>query len=179
MAAFKVKGIRKLEIKVKKKFLAIQKDKKMLNEIGKFHVERIKAFARKGKPLRSLKYGKPGRFPMLADATPAMRKEIARNNQTHKTYGKSGKKRNLTISGQLIEATKYKIKQTVISIFVQGRRKKYRDQKGKRIDGPSTNQELFDDLLDRSSRYNFLGLDKLGLKRINLIIKSNLRRLLK
>jgi len=175
--AVKIKGIRKLQIAVKKKFLTIQKDKKMLKEIAEFSVDRIKAFARSSKPMRE---GKKDRFPTVKPGTANSRKRVAKYNNTHSTYKQSGKGKNLTITGQLIEATKFKIKGSIINIFVKGRRTLYRGKDGK----PYKNQErdsgkIYDKLTRRDRDYAFLGMDEAGEKRIRNIIKRNLRRLLK
>ena len=181
MALINVKkqSLNDLKVSIKKKLLSVQNDRKSLKEVAEFSVDRIKSFARRGKPLRSLKFGRPGKFPILSDLTPAFRRNIAKSNPTHKTYGKSGRKRNLTITGQLIEGTMFKIKRNVISIFVGGRRRKYRGANGKKIDGPTSNKQLFKELVDRNKRYNFLGMDRLGFKRIKNMMKRNLRRLLR
>jgi len=177
MAAFKIRGIRKLEISVKKKFIAIQKDKKMLKEIAQFSIDRIKAFARSSKPMRE---GKKDKFPTVRPGTARSRKEIAASNPTHSTYKSSGKGKNLTITGQLIEATKFKIKGSIIKIFVEGRRTLYRNKQGKVIKNQEKNSEkIYDKLTRRVRNYAFLGMDEKGEARIRNIIKRNLRRLLR
>lgn len=182
MASVKIKGVRNLEIKVKKKFLEISKDKKTITEIAEFSIDRIKAFARRGKPLRN---GKARTFPSLSDATPNIRKYIARYNATHPTYGQNGKKKNVTITGQLVEHVVFKIKRNVIDIFVKGRRRKYRGKKGqvlKNRDGSaqeSNSADVYENLLELNRNYKFLGMDEKGEKRIKQIILRNLRRLLK
>jgi hypothetical protein len=183
MASVKFKNLKRtLDIEVKKKLLAVAKDQKTLKEIAEFSVKRIKQFARSGNPLRD---GKKSKFPPLSEVTPAIRKRLAKYNATHATYGKSGKKKNVTITGQLVEAVKYKLKRNVINVFIKGRRRKYRGKKGqvlKNADGSAqhgNSSAVYKDLVELDPHYKFLGMDKLGEKRIRNIIKRNLRRLLK
>jgi hypothetical protein len=178
MASVKFKNLKRtLDIEVKKKLLAVAKDQKTLKEIAEFSVKRIKQFARSGKPLRD---GEKRKFPDLSKATPAIRKRLAKYNATHATYGKSGRKKNVTITGQLVEAVKSKIKNNLINIFVSGRRRKYRGKKGQVLaDQESNSAEVYENLISLNKDYRFLGMDELGKKRIRNIIKRNLRRLLK
>lgn len=175
-----VKNLKRLEARVKKQFLKVTKDKKMLKEIGIFSVERIKLFARRGSPMRKTR--RKGRFPKLADATPKMKRELAKNNPglTHPAFGKSGRERNITQTGQLLDALKFKVRKNVIQLFVKGKRKLLRDSKGNVIkDQAKTSQKVYDELLKRNVRYNIMNINPQGIKRINQIIKRNLRRILK
>ena len=178
MASVTFRNLKKsFDIKVRKKFIAITKDKKLLNEIGEESVKRVKQFARRGKPLRD---GAQRKFPKLSDATVAIRKFIAKYNATHPTYGANGKRKNVTITGQLVEAVQFTIKKNVVKLFIKGRRQKYRNSKGQVIKGQeSDSAKVYKNLIKLNDDYRFLGMDEKGEKRIKQIIKRNLRRLLK
>ncbi len=178
MATVRFRNLKKsFEIRVTQKLKKVTKDKKTLNEIGKFSQDRIKAMARRGKPLRD---GMAGKFPQLSKATVAIRKFIAKYNSTHQTYGANGKRKNVTITGQLVEAVKFKIKNNNVRLFIKGRRQKYRNAKGKVMKNQeSDSANVYKNLIKLNPDYRFLGMDELGEKRIKNIIKRNLRRLLK
>lgn len=178
MATVRFKNLKKsFEISVTKKLRSVTKDQKTLKEIAEFSKERIQRSARTGKPLRD---GAKRKFPSISKMTVAMRKFIARYNETHPTYGQSGKKKNITITGQLVEHVKFTIKNNMIKIFVKGRRQKYRNSKGKVIkDQENDSAKVYKNLIKLNDSYRFLGMDELGERRIVNIIKRNLRRLLK
>jgi len=177
MSSVKVSGINKLKLSVRAKLLSITKDKEITTEIADFSVDRIKALARSSMPMRD---GRRDKFPEVKTVTANRRKSTALYNRTHTTFGRDGKKRNLTITGQLIEHTKYKIKDNVIDIFINGTRLLYKGKNGRNLNNQEKNsKDIYRKLLIKDRDYSFLGMDRLGVERIKNIIKRNLRRLLK
>lgn len=170
-----VKGFTGVEASIKKTFKAVSENKQMLDEIGKIAVERMKGEARRQTPLQGKKKGSfPAGYP--AEATKLYREYIARFNQTHPVYGRGRK--NLTITGQLIESLTYKVKDGVIRFFVEGKRRPYRGKNGIIKGQELSNSKIYQHLIDENVKFRFIGIDPKLTKRITNIVKRTMRRAL-
>lgn len=170
---------RNLNINIANRLLKFTKSKTVLKEIGEFTTSRIALQARRGKPMRKTRLG---RFPKLSPFTPPIKKTIARMNPslTHRAFGKSGNKRNITQSGQLLDGLRYRIRKNTINIYITGSRKLFKDDTGKKLPNQAkTNIQVYRSLLKRSQRYNLMAIDPVGVKRIKLMIQRQLRKALR
>ena len=174
MAKVKINGLESVQLNIKNKFNKVIKNKQMLNEIGKTSVERMQFQARKAKPLQG-KSKSPGKFPSgyPKSSTVMARRSIAKFNQTHSTF--KATRGNLTITGQLIDALKFKIKGSDVTFLIKGSRKGYKRKSGKRSKTPK-NEVVYSHLVDRNRNFRIIGFDDKLLKRINNIVKRTLRR---
>ena len=205
MSKVKITGIPEVEKKIRETFKKVRESEQMLRDIGEFTSERIKAQARRGKPLNDDKT-----FPALKKTSVAIRETLAETNSTHPTFKPS--RSNLTITGQLIDAIKYYVKKKIVFIDIEDSpRTPYRTRgrlssKGlksirKSIGNlkatskfvaktkttgqdspPPTNKELDADLRTRGFiLYTAFGIesDESVMKRINGIVKSYVRRAIK
>lgn len=176
----KIKNVDKVEFNVRRALEKVLENRALQNEIGNYAVDQIQLQARIGKPMQGKQLGRfPSGYP--AKATVEQRKKIAKFNSTHPTYGASNA--NLTITGQLIDAVKFKWGKErdgvnfVLSVDDNTRRP-YRtgpNSKSKRL----TNNVVYNFLLDLNRRFAFLGLDKKRRTVIKNKVRRNLRRALK
>lgn len=168
------KGLKQLELNLKNKFNKVTGNTQMLKEIGTATVKKIQFQARVTKPLQGKKVGKfPAGYPK--SSTVEARRRIAKYNTTHSTY--NAKRANLTITGQLIDGVKFKIKDG-IKIFIDGKRKGYKNKNGTRSKSPD-NDKVYKELLKRNRKFRILGVDDKLIKVINNIVRRTLRRALK
>lgn len=170
-----LKGFKGVASSIKKTFNTVRKNNQMLNEIGKVSVERMQGEARRQTPLQGKKKGNfPAGYP--SEATKIYRDYLKKYNSTHQTFGRGRK--NLTITGQLIDALTYKIKNGIIEYFIKGKRVPYRGKsgiiKGQELD----NAKVYQHLIDQNRNFRFIGIDDKLQKRINNIVKRTLRRAL-
>ena len=122
--------------KLLKTFDKVKANKQMNKEIGETTVKRIQGEARRQKPLNAKR-----RFPSLKQMTVAQRKRLAFFNKTHPSFGPG--KSNLTLTGQLIDAVVFEVRNTSIFISVEeSRRKGYKTGPGGRSKKTLTNKEL-------------------------------------
>jgi len=170
----KITGIEGVELSVRKTFKAVAKNKQMLKQIGEVSIERMKGEARRTSPLQGDKKGSfPSNYPKKS--TQRTREYLAKYNATHKTYSKA--RGNLTITGQLIDALKFKVKDGVVNFFISGRRKKYKTKSGRAIKGQETdNAKVYEKLLEMNRKFRIIGVDEKLQKRITNIVKRTLRR---
>lgn len=176
MAGFKIK-INKSALKTsfRQTLNNLLDDPKLQKEVGVFAVDRIRAFARKTKPLN-----KTRSFPKLQPSTVANRGRLAKLNRTQRTYAQP--RSNLTLTGQLLDGLKFKItKKRIINVFTSGKRKMYRTSKNsfaKPNSVNSKNETLASVLSDKG--FKIMGsFDKAGEKRIRNIYLKFLRRKLR
>ncbi len=172
-----IKGLDELEVNVKKRFRVVQTNKQMLMQIGEVSVERMKLEARRKTPLQGRTRGSfPTNYPK--PSTQKARRQIARYNKTHGAYGASTP--NLTITGQLVDAIRFKVTQRLgnILFFVSGVRNPYVGKNGPRRRNPS-NAVVYKKLLDRNQKFRILGVDEKLQKRISNIVRRTLRRALR
>lgn len=153
----------------------------MRTEVAEFLVTRIRAEARRGRPLNDDRT-----FPPLRSVTKIIREELAQQNRTHPTF--KLERSNITFTGQLVDSLRYILDSTKIIIEVPNTRRRKLKQKGIIVESaigqrPAiTNKEV-----DRNLRrlgfdfYTAKGInseDKV-LARINGIVKKFVRRAIK
>lgn len=205
MAKVKINGIAELEADIRSTFKKVRESQQMLKEVGEFTSARIKAEARRGKPLNGTRS-----FPPLKETSVIIRESLSRTNETHITY-KAGRS-NLTFTGQLIDAIRYMVTGTKVSIDIEDSARapyRTRDRLSKKELGglrnsignlkatskfvaktrttgqltpPPTNKELDRDLRRRGFvLYTAKGIesDDHVLRRINNIVKKFVRRAIK
>jgi len=109
---------------LKKRIKKATGNKQLKAEYGEFLTERIRFQARKGRPLND-----NGRFPKLKPSTV----ESRRNYRGRKHPAFSPAKSNLTITGQLQDAIKFKRKRSgLFELFVDNSRRKGRGEPNNR-----------------------------------------------
>jgi hypothetical protein len=164
-AQFKIRNVNEVLAKISGILKDAAHSQKVLNDSGKFFVERIKAFTRSGK---SLALG-GSKLRDLADITIEFRKEYKKaGGLVHETF--RPQKSQLTVTGQMLDAVKYEIDGTKINVFVEGTK---RDPNLPA--GDKTNAELAQENADLGRP--FLGVDERGLKRMKLMIVEEIRRI--
>ena len=170
MAKVKIKGLNVTLNDIKKRLKNATKAKKLQNEIGEFTVDRIVQQARSGKNERTNRA-----LPKLSKSYIAMRMGVA----SFRT-GKNGKvfaipepdeilktvdteffeptrtRSNLTFTGELLRSLGFRIKKNQVFI---------KFGKARRGDG-KTNSQVFEWLKKINDGYNFIGLGKVGRKRV-------------
>ena len=177
-AKVSLKGVKQAEINIRKKFLKVVSNTSMLNKIGEVSVEKMQFQARKAKLLQGKK-GLPGSFPTgyPKSSTVNIRKSLEKYNKTHGAYKAS--RGNLTFSGQLISALKFKVLRSgTIRFLIDGPRTPYKNKDGT-ARPTGSNKSVYSDLLDRNQNFRIIGVDDKLSKRINNIVRQFLRRALK
>ncbi len=166
----KIKNIDKVLAKVRKTFKSASESKRLLNDMGDFTVNRNQFFARIGKSLSS--NVRPKSLPALKDSTKAIRARIAKEfpEFIDGNFFKSDVS-NVTLSGQLLKALRFKIKDSSIILFFKRSRRKIRP------DDSSSNDEVYDNLV--SLGFDFIGLDEKGQRRIKKLVLDEFRRSIK
>lgn len=183
MAILKTKVIYdKLLAKLETFFKDLGKDEKMLNEIGTFSLERIRAFVRSG---YSLDGDKKKKLKPLSESYKDTRRGAVRwrtiNGKRVATAEPDERLRevdvrffdpdfsNLTFTGQLMESLKYLIRapKRQVEIEVPDTKRKGKYEK-------LTNKQVAKHVADNGRP--FLGLDKTGVARVNAIVKSFIRK---
>jgi len=165
------------QISVTKKFEKVRRNKQMLNEIGEAVTTRVRLEARRRKPLNDTRT-----FPALTEGTKARRKALAKVNKTHPSFKPA--KSSTTFTGQLLDAVTFKIRKTLVELFVaKSKRQAIKGARGKTLEEQiAFNNELAKELASRG----FVIFTAKGLKsepklakRINNIVRRTLRRALK
>ena len=174
----KVTGVNKVKFKVKEQFKRIVDNPSMRIEIGEYAIEQMKFHARKGTPLQGRSVGSfPGGYP--SRMTQKQREYLSRFNRTHPAYGPANP--NLTITGQLLDAIKYRFRserdKLFIEFFIEGNRKPYRTGSGGSRHNP-TNEDVYEFLLDMNKRFAVLGLGPVQRDIITKKVREFLRRAL-
>lgn len=148
---------------VLKKFNKVKSDERLNKEIGQFVVKRIRAEARRRKPLNNKR-----RFKDLSQLTIENRKRLEKFNRTDRNY--SAEKSNLTFTGQLLDAITYRYLNNFLVIEVEdNKRKPYRTGPNSREKKVRTNREVQQFLLEISK--DFAIFTTKGIKSENKIIK--------
>ncbi len=175
MAKVKV-NIKPLIKEINRTFDKVINDKQLLGELGTFTTKRIQAEIRRSKPLNDTR-----KFPALKDLSIKIRKHLERFNFTDIVY--KANRSNLTFTGQLVEAIKFKIiKGNVVEIAVANtKRQPIAGAKGL-IPDKKTNLEVSRDL----KKLGFFLFTAKGLdsepkidKRLKRIVKKFVRRAIK
>lgn len=176
MPKVKINGVDAVIKNMETMFKKVTTSQQMLNQIGEFTTDRMKAQIRKGKPLNNT-----GSFPRLKDVSVKIRKQLETLNSTHKTY--KAVRSNVTFTGQLVDAIAYKIvRKSIISIDVKATTRSpinTLDGKEKKI---VTNKRVQKDLKDMGFvLYTAKGIESEAniTKRINNIVKKYVRRAIK
>jgi hypothetical protein len=155
--------------------------KELLSDISDFSVQRVQAETRKGNDLTgSSDIASAKKQPDLSQATKNFRRRLLKGTvrETHSwwfdpdpTFAKSDKS-NLTATGQLLESLRGRITSSKGEVVVSPTGS--RDSKRQNDNSIKTNVALAKDLASRGR--TFLGLDKLGIKRIRKMILDEIRR---
>lgn len=170
MAKVTIKGIPEARDNALKFLQNTVKDKKFLDEIGQLTADQIRnrTRARKGVLTKdSPDFGSPGvddyRQPKLKDSTIERRKSLIRSGNAFDPQIVTAKKSNLSLSGQLLDAIKYRVNQgiNVISIYIDSKRNPYRGAKGQNLENKKSNNQIKDELEERGRRFFFIS-DKLN-----------------
>lgn len=199
MAKVEIKNTRKVLKELKKLFKSVSKSKKLTNEIGDFSVKRIKQAARSGKSLESNntreKLPKLKRFTKklreaLLDTAPELFDDLAKPGRS-----------NVTLTGQLVDAVNYEVKNNKIFIVIDGLRTNIdfeslyktakikfgpRDERTKILGFATSwlddsqeilNRKVYENLKDLG--FGFIGMDKKGQDRIIQLVLREFRRQIK
>lgn len=176
MAKINIKGLKKLEYKMKKKLEYATSDKAMLVDIGERITRDIKAQARQGKRPED----RAG-FTALAKSTIERREKLKNSNTPGQFYKKN---RPLNFTGQLVESIYFKIanKKPKISIDAKGMHRPYQGKNGKTAGKPIENRELIrihQKGLGNNPAREIFGVSEKMVETIKIRIISHLRKLLK
>ena len=136
-----------IQKRIQDTFELVKKNKQAHTEAGFVVQERVKAEARRRKPLNDTRS-----FPPLSDKTIKRRNYLKKYNTTHKTYETS--RSNLTITGQLIDAIVYELQQDqglykIILEVADNARLGYRTGPNSIERNPPSNQELAEMLAEK------------------------------
>ena len=164
--------------KLYKRLKDVTKDKKLLQEIGEFSVDRIQRTTRSGKDVD----GRP--LAPLASSTIGQRKYLEEFNNTHENY--RNRRANLTFTGELSDALRFRISGNKINFSFIGTHKKYKTGKTRKRKGSKskriTNAELAEVMQDGDSSKNrparpFIGLNEKSIERIKRMVSKAFRNL--
>ena len=199
----RVKNIDNVTKNIRKIFKDVKREKKLMNDIGFFTVDRIRTDARKGFLSSG---GVRHKFPGLSKLTKIIRKSIGKNapELVDSEFFKATKS-NITLTGQLLKSLKYVVTSKSVFILISGNRTKInfagiksklsktksggmRNTKGNRNASfgldfaaaekqASTNVEVYNDLASRG--FGFIGLDVKGQKRVRKLVLDEFRRTIK
>lgn len=165
----KIKGFGKTLSNIKEKIVRFGIEREGYHEIGKFSVNRIKSFTRSGKSIVTGSKFKPlsqsyisyrsGKVTFWQNENGKLIAAPIKSNLLKKTDSEffSKKRSNLTFTGQMINSIVYKIIQFGVKIFLKGSRNN-KVAKYVSVERP------------------FMGMDEIGFKRINAIIKRTIRK---
>lgn len=169
-ARARIKNLRSVFNAIEKVFNDTVQEDKMLNDIGKEIVKRVKTQTQIGNDLKN-----EDKQPSLSDGYINYRSRL-RQGKVENTSVKPSKlmqpeRSQLTLTGQLLESLKYEIdkRKATITMEPTGTRKPT-----KRKNDITTNKELTLDLAKRGREY--LGLDKTGVENIRQKVLRVLRR---
>jgi len=146
---------------------------KSLDEIGNEGVRLIRGVTRSGFEMQV----NGGRVPLkpIKDSTIAGRRRIAEVNATHPAFRPA--KSQLTITGQLLDATSYKTGKNTVYFYVKDTIRRPYVTRNPRSDKPQrrvTNNEVFQYQWDQGRK--FLQLDASAKRILRSIILNNVRR---
>lgn len=166
----RIKNVDKITKDLNKIFNNVRREKRLLNDIGKFVRDRIVFEARRGNTMAS--NVKTERLPKLKDSTKGIRKGIQekRPGVVDPTFFDPDRS-NVTLTGQLLRAFEYLIKGDRVVFLFKDRRSKLNP------DDTSSNNEVYDDLRKRG--FGFVGLDEKGQKRVKRLVLDEFRRTIK
>ena len=171
MAEVKIKNLDKITKDLKKVFTDTKTQTRTLFEIGKFVRDRIVFEARSG---YSLEGDKRKKFPALKESTVNRRKGLEKTNPfvLDDRFFKADRA-NVTLTGQLLDAFKFKIQQQngKIIFFFKDLRKPIQS------DDSTSNNEVYDNL--KKLGFGFIGVDERSQKRVRKIVLDNFRRNIK
>lgn len=169
MARVKWKGIRELEKLLKKKLDEEIRKKSLLDAIGEFAVGRIQSVTRSGKTLA--KSDRPKQLKKLKPSTIKSRYYAFARGEVDPEYFHSPDTSQLTLTGQLLRALKFKsfVSDSKIEIFV--------DDTSRKENSKLSNADVAG-YVAKAGR-PFLGLDKNGIKRVRRMILTELRKKLR
>lgn len=171
MAKVKIKGIEEATKAAKEVFKDTKTSTKVLVDVGKLVQKRIVATARTG---YSLEDNQRKKFRSLKESTVESREALEKTypERIDREFFKPDRA-NVTLTGQLLEAFKFKIDKAkgLVFFFFKDERKKITP------DDSSSNNEVYDNL--QSLGYGFTGLDEKGQKRVKKIVLDEFRRNIK
>lgn len=172
MARAKVLNIEKIQSSLRIMLDKFVSSKKVLDQIGEFSRDRIYSFAKSGK---SLFGDDPKKFMSLSRGYINYRKKLEQTSQMGDLFSPS--RSNLTLTGQMLDALKYKIKSgsAMVEVFVEASARNDTPQLTKRPKkGPRLNNAQVAESLAKRGR-KFIGMDRLGRDRIKKLIIKELR----
>lgn len=150
MAQFKTKvpSLANVRSNVKKIFSEVVKDPDTLNEIGSTLVDQNKKAIRSGVDVGGSLLTKT-RLPKLSPKWVERKEKLRSTNEASEYYRKGAS--NLTFTGQLVDSIKHKIEQSkgTVVIFISGKRKPYKNLKGRNEKDNPSNEEVAQDLKNK------------------------------
>jgi len=199
------KGVEKVIKNIQETFKDVKQSKQLQRDMGNLIVKRIQTQARRGKPMRGVGRS-DGEFPDLSEFSIAARELLSFFNNFHPAFRKNRLKSNVTMTGNLVDAVSWKVKNTktgTLEIFIKPERNKNLlvpdlralTQVVPKKDIPrmigvwkildknknkKTNaRSVYRALLRLNKGYKFLNINDKVNKSINVLVKRNLRRAIK
>jgi hypothetical protein len=180
MVRIRLKGFDTIKVRAKKAIDAAISSNETMDAIGKELVKmhQVSIRAQENPYAKASQWGTT-RFPPLSKAWIKYRKKLAEVNQTGLGYGP--RKSNITFTGQLVNAIRYKSntsrKEVVIDLD-DSKRQQYMGLRGKPIGDPGlTNQQLAK-YMDKNG-LTFIGLTAQMKTRAIQMVERSLRRMLR
>jgi|CXWL01.1.fsa_nt_gi hypothetical protein len=169
MAKVKWSGIKELEKVLRKKIEDEIRNKTLLDQIGAFVVDRIQSFTRSGKTLATS--DRPKQLKKLKPSTIKSRYYEFAKGEVDPEYFHSPDTSQLTLTGQLLRAMTYKssVNNSSVEIYV--------DDTSRKEDTSLSNADVAKYVAEAGRP--FLGLDKTGIKRVQRMILTELRKKLR
>jgi hypothetical protein len=155
---------------IERKLKKVTTSKKLLNQIGEFLVEDVKATTRKGRVVDDEKFKGNSK---LKPSTKKWRKKYETVNSTGEAY--STNKSNLTFTGELINSIVYKISGGKLTVFARGTHSQYTGLKGGKIGKRVKNSDIIK--FQSENERTIMSLTKNRAARIRGFIREALRLL--
>ena len=165
MAKVRINGLDKLNKSLNNIVLKQFVNKRLLDTIGKFTLERIRSFTRTGK---SIVGSTPKSLKRLKESTIRQRQRLGNAGKADKQFF-SPRRSNLTATGQLLISLSFKsaVRDRSVDVFA----------KGLRANGKIDNKKVAE-FVAKGGR-PFIGLDNKGIKRVKGIVLTDIRRKIK
>lgn len=139
--------------------------KKVLNKVAEQVTKNVKANTREGIDYKGKK------FAGLADSSIEQRDYLADYNRTHADY--SSGRSNATLTGELVDAIGFEVKNEKITIEAKGTHRAYKGKRGK-YKHTSSHADILNALWDLGRK--IMGLSKTARKKAVVEIKREFRR---
>lgn len=167
MAKVTIKGIPEARDNALKFLKNTVKDKQFLDSLGQETANQIRNRTR----ARLEEY----KQATITKPTIKRRESLIRSGNAFDPQIVTARKSNLSLSGQLLGAIKYRINQSinVISIYIDSKRNPYRGAKGQNLENKKSNNQIKDELEERGRRFFFIS------EKLNTLLTSKIAQQLR